>query len=135
MRRVLKPDGRLAVLVWGSMSKCPGQTAIKESFERHFGKDNARIFYKQHALSDPEIVLSLVDEAGFRDVSVQTAMGVVRLPSPEHLVRSYGAMAEIQADEQTRNKVIDEVGVSLQSFVGAAGLVYPIEAILTFARK
>ena len=28
MLRVLVPDGRLAVLVWGSIGKCPAQTAM-----------------------------------------------------------------------------------------------------------
>jgi hypothetical protein len=62
-------------------------------------------------------------------------MGAVRLPSSEHLVRSFGAMTGIQADDKTRNIVIDEVSVSLQSYIGAEGLVYPIEAILASARK
>lgn len=137
MHRVLMPNGRLAVLVWGSISKCPGQTAMKESWERHSGTDNPGLVVqtRMHSLSDPETVLSLVHDAGFRDASVQTAMGAVRLPSPEHLVRSFGAMTGIQADEKTRTIVIDEVSVSLQAYVGAEGLVYPIEAILASARK
>jgi ubiquinone/menaquinone biosynthesis C-methylase UbiE len=135
MLRVLVPDGRLAVLVWGSISKCPGQTAVRESFERHFGADDAELFYRQHALGDPETVLSLVHDAAFRDASVQTAMGVVRFPSAEHLVRSYGALAGIEADEQTRTKVIHEVSIFLHSYVGAEGLAYPIEAILANARR
>jgi hypothetical protein len=44
-------------------------------------------------------------------------------------------MAEIQADEKIRSMVIDEVSSSLRSYVGAEGLVYPIEAILASARK
>ena len=134
-RRVLRPGGRLTISVWGSISRCPGQTAIKASFERHFGKDNAALFYRQHELGDPEMVLSLLHTAGFMNASVQTAMGVVRLPSPEHLVRSYGALAGIPTDEKTRSTVIDEVSLSLQSYVGADGLEYPIEAILALARK
>ena len=62
-------------------------------------------------------------------------MGVVRLPSSGDLARSYGAMAGIRADERTRAQVIDEVSASLQSYVGAGGLEYPIEAILASARK
>jgi hypothetical protein len=62
-------------------------------------------------------------------------MGAVRLPSPGHLARSYGAMAGIQVDEKTRTEVIDEVSAALQSYVGAEGLEYPIEAILAIARK
>jgi SAM-dependent methyltransferase len=134
MRRVLKTDGRLALAVWGSIAKCPGQMAMKESWGRHFPEE-AELFDAQHALGDPEAVRSLLQDAGYRDLSVQTVMGVVHLSSPEHLARSYGAMAGIQADEKTRTKVIDEVSVALQSYVGAEGLKYPIEAILAGARK
>ncbi len=134
MHRVLKPEGRLALAVWGSISKCPGQMAMKQSWERHF-TDEAGLFDAQHSLGNPEIVLSLMQDAGFRNVSVQPVMGVVRLPSPGHLARSYGAMAGIQADERTRAQVIDEVSASLQSYVGTEGLEYPIEAILASARK
>ncbi len=135
MHRVLMPDGRLGVLVWGAISKCPGQTAVRDSWERHFGADNAGPVNRMHSLSDPGTVLSLVHDAGFRDASVQTAMGVVRHPSPEHLVRRYGALAGTQADEPTRTMLIEEVSAALQSYVGAEGLVYPIEAILASARK
>jgi SAM-dependent methyltransferase len=135
MRRVLRPNGRLTLMVWGSIHKCPGQMAMKESWERHFGADEAALFGRQHSLGDPAAVRSLVDDAGFRDAYVQAAMGVVRLPSPEHLARSYGAMAAVQADETTRTVVLNEVSASLQPYVGAEGLVYPIEAILAMARK
>jgi len=134
MHRVLKPEGRLALAVWGSISKCPGQMSMKQSWERHF-TDEAGLFDAQHSLGNPEIVLSLVQDAGFRNVSVQPVMGVVRLPSPEQLARSYGAMAGIQADEKTRTEIIDEISAALQSYVGAEGLEYPIEAILASARK
>jgi SAM-dependent methyltransferase len=133
MRRVLVPNGRLAVSVWGAMSKCPGHMAVKEGWERHFG--DAHFAEAAFSLGDPATVLSLVHEAGFRDVSVQTPMGVVRFSSPEQLVRSYGASGNIQTDEKTRATVIAEVSIALQSYVGAQGLVYPIEAILTSARK
>lgn len=135
MRRVLKPDGRLAISVWGPIDRCPGQTAMKESWERHFGADAAAGFSRMHIMGDPEMVRSLVRDAGFRNVSVEPAVGVVRHRSPEYLVRSFGAMAGIQADEQTRAKVIQEVSAVLQSYVGAEGLEYPIEAILALARK
>ena len=108
--------------------------AMKESWSRYF-TDAAGLFDAQHALGNSETVLSLLQDAGFRDASAQTTIGVVRLRSPGHLARSYGAMAGIQTDERTRTEVIDEVGAALQSYVRADGLEYPIEAILTIARK
>lgn len=135
MRRVLKPDGRMALSVWGAISKCPGQLAMKESWERHFGADSAAGFSRQHVLGDPEMVRLLIHKADFKDVVVQPTMGAVRLPSPEHLVRSYGAMMGTQADEQTRANIFQEVRTALQPYVSAEGLEYPIEAILAHARK
>ncbi len=135
MGRVLKPAGRLALSVWGPINKSRGQVALKESWERHFGVEAGAGFARMHVLSDPEIVRSLLHEAGFSRVSVAPTMGVVRHRSPEYMVRSVGAMLGTQADEQTRTKIIQEVSTALQPYVGADGLVYPIEAILASARK
>jgi len=135
MRRVLKPDGCLVLSVWGSISKCPGQLAMKTSWEHHLGPEVGARISRQHILGNPETVRSLIQDAGFRDISVQMAMGAVRLPSPAHLVRSYGAMAGISAGEQTRTRVVEEVETALQSYIGANGLEYPMEAILSRARK
>jgi len=135
MRRVLKPDGRLAISVWGSINKCPGQTVMKERWERYFGPDQATGFTYMHILSDPEMVRSLVYDAGFRNISVEPTMGVVRHLSPEYLVRNYGAMMGTPTDEQTRTKVIQEVSAALRPYARAEGLEYPIEALLALARK
>jgi SAM-dependent methyltransferase len=135
MRRVLRPEGRLTLMVWGAMSKCPGQMAMKESWTRHFGPDAAGLFDRQHSLGDPAGVSSLVDAAGFKQTKVNAAMGSVRLPSPEDLARSYAAMAGIPANESTRMAVIGEVNASLKPYVGPNGLEYPIEAIFASARK
>lgn len=135
MHRILKPGRCMALAVWGAMQKCPGQTAIKESWEHHFGADAAAGFVRQHVLGDPETVHPLIHEAGYDQVSVQSTMGAVRFPSPEHLVRSYGALIGKQTDEQTRASLIEEVSAALQPYVGADGLVYPIETILASARK
>ena len=135
MRRVLKPSGRVALSVWGPISKSPGQAALKESWERHFGAEAGAGFAQMHSLSDPEMVRAFLQEAGFSQVSVNPTLGVVRHRSPEHMVRSVGAMRGTQADERTRAQLIQEVSAALQPYVGAEGLVYPIEAILACARK
>lgn len=135
MRRLLKPAGRLGVMVWGSISACPGQMAIKASWDRYLGHEMGARIARQHSLGSSEILQSLLEKAGFADISVQAMMGTVRLPSPAHLARGYGALAGIQVDETTRANIIQEVSDALQPYVGADGLAYPIEAILAAARK
>jgi SAM-dependent methyltransferase len=135
MRRVLKPGGRLALSVWGSIDKCPGQLAVRACWERHFGAAAAGGFYAQHSLGDPELVLPLLRSAGFKKAFARRAMGAVRLSTPEQLVRSYGALGGTPPDESTRALMIREVSEALQPHVGPGGLVYPIEAILAHAKR
>lgn len=135
MHRVLRPNGRLAVMTWGAIDKCPAQTVMKNTWGRHFGADKAAFFDAQHALSDPEVVLRLIRDGGFNDASVRTVMGVIRFDSPELLTRIWATVLDIQADAQTRAQIIAEVSDALQAYVGAEGLVYPIEAILGSTQK
>ena len=135
MRRVLRPGGRLMVMVWGSILKCPGQLSMQKSWQHHFEDDYSSLFALQHSLGDASTVRSLVQDAGFNDASVLAAMGEVRFSSAEDLPRGYGAMAGLEADESIRSAAIGEVTASLESYVGARGLVYPIEAILASAKK
>ena len=135
MRRVLKPGGRLLAMVWGPIHKCPGQMATQKSWQRYFDPDYSSLFALQHSLGDTSTVRSLIHGAGFTDVSVEAEMGEVHLPAAEDLPRGYGAMAAIPTDQTTRAAAVTEVTALLQSYVGARGLVYPIEAILASARK
>ncbi len=135
MRRVLKLNGRLVVTVWGSISKCPSHAAMKASWARHFGADVAVIFDSPFILGNPDMLGSLVHDAGFSDICIQMATGTMRFPSAEDLVRSYGALFDTRTDENTRLAIIREVSVALQSYVGIEGLVCPVEAIFASARK
>jgi ubiquinone/menaquinone biosynthesis C-methylase UbiE len=135
MGRVLRDDGRVAIMVWGAIERCPGQLVMRDTWARHFGPDSATIFRLQHALSDPADVRSLLTGAGFSDVSVRSVMGTVRYDSPEMLTRAYGNGLEIEADDATRQRIFVDVSRALEAYVGEDGLVYPIEAILASARR
>jgi ubiquinone/menaquinone biosynthesis C-methylase UbiE len=135
MSRVLAPDGRVAIMVWGSILNSPGQKAIKEAWASHFGADRAELFKWQHSLGDAETMLSLLNEAGFRSACAEAVMGLMRFPSAEDLVHSYGAMTRVQADEKMREQIINEVGLALQSYDAAKDGGYPIEGILASGRK
>lgn len=135
MRRVLRPGGRLMVVVWGSILKCPGQMAMQASWQRHFEPDYSGLFGMQHSLGDPSTVLSLFQEAGFNDARAEAVMGVARFPSPDVLPRAYAAMVGLETDASTRSAVIEEVTGALQPYVGTDGLAYPIEVILASATK
>jgi ubiquinone/menaquinone biosynthesis C-methylase UbiE len=135
MRRVLKPGGRLALVTWGAIERCPGQAVMKATWTRHFGAEKAAIFGAQHALSDPDRVRALLRDAGFRGVTASAALGTARFASPEQLTGVYATALDIRADAATRDRVIAEVRDALRDYIGPDGLAYPIEAILGRARK
>jgi SAM-dependent methyltransferase len=135
MRRVLKPQGRLAVMVWGRIDQCPGQIALARTWEKLFGLEQATNFYRMHSRCDPEALRSLLVAAGFQEVVVELKMGTMRFPSAEHCVRSYGALGRFPADEAQQTTAIREVAQALQAYVGPDGLVYPIEAVLGRSTK
>jgi ubiquinone/menaquinone biosynthesis C-methylase UbiE len=130
MRRVLKRGGCLAVMVWGAMEKCPGQTALAKTWEKLFGAEQAAGLYCMHSMSDPEVLRSLYERAGFEEISIRSVLGTMHFPTPEHMVRSYGALGQFPADEQMQAAAIQEVAQALQPYIGLDRLVYPIEAVL-----
>jgi ubiquinone/menaquinone biosynthesis C-methylase UbiE len=127
---VLKPGGRLGVMVWGAIEMCPGQMALAKTWGKLFGADQAAGFYRMHSMSDPETLRSLFEVAGFQEINIQLMMGTLRLPSVEHCVSSYGALGRFPADLATQAAAIREVAQALQDYEGSDGLVYPIEAVL-----
>ena len=135
MRRVLKPGGRVAVMVWGAIDKCPGQMAMAKAWEKFFGVEQAVNFCSMHSMSDPETMREILVAAGFQDVNIQQAMGTMRFLSAEQQVRSYGAMGGFSADERVRNAAISEVTQALRAYMGPEGLAYPIEAVLARAKR
>lgn len=133
--RVLKPSGRAAVMVWGEIEKCPGQTAMAKAWENLFGAEQAAGFYRQHSMSDPQMLHSLLEAAGFCEIDVQQRIGTMRFPTIAHLVNGYGALGRFSASEAQKVAAVQEVNQALGIYVGAQGLVYPIEAVLGKARK
>jgi hypothetical protein len=132
MHRVLKPGGRVGIMTWGAIEHCPSQLTMYEMWTRRFGREQGVLFENIHALSDPVEVQTLLDTAGFREVSVATAMGMARFASPEMLTRAYGTSLGIETDVATQKQIIAEIDATLSPYVGADGLACPLEAV--FAR-
>jgi len=60
----------------------------------------------------------LVQDAGFRLVSVRAEMGEANFAAAEDLPRGYGAMAGLPTDVSTRAAAINDVTAALASYVG-----------------
>lgn len=140
MHRVLVPGGRLGLMVWRSIQYSPGFGALADRLERHVGPDAAAIMRAPFALHDTDQLRALISAAGFRDVTVQPAAGIVRFPSVEHFVRSYVAGSPLaghvaKVSDNARNELIRDTESMLAPYLSTEGLAFPIEAHLARAIK
>jgi SAM-dependent methyltransferase len=140
MYRVLRPGGRVVVMVWRSIDRSPGFGALAEALERHIGSDAASIMRAPFSLGDVEELTSLLAVASFEGLDVRAEAGTVRFASVAQFVASYVAGSPLAgpvaaAPAEARDAVLADVASKLEPFVGSAELVFPIEAYLARGQR
>jgi ubiquinone/menaquinone biosynthesis C-methylase UbiE len=138
MRRVLVAEGRLALMVWSNIRESPGFAALAEILERNIGPAAASIMRAPFGLSDAGELTRLVENAGFRAVTVEHRVGAVQFPSVERFVLSYVAGSPLagqvaQANIAAREKLTDDTTYALGKYMTNEGLSFPIAAHLLAA--
>ncbi len=72
MRRVLRPEGRIAIAVWCDIEHCPPFAAIAEALERVLGVAPATAFRNgPWGFGDARELVQLVEDSGFADVDLR----------------------------------------------------------------
>jgi ubiquinone/menaquinone biosynthesis C-methylase UbiE len=85
MRRVLRSEGRLAVLVWGESA---GYELTAQLLEETSGKEIADIFRAPFSMASPNHVSGLFAQAGFDSPESETCEKPARFPSIEAFLRT-----------------------------------------------
>lgn len=139
MRRVLAPGGRVALCVWSRIEGSPGMAALVAALERHAGVEAADNRRAPFALGDPAELESLLVDAGFRDVRVQTLVETARFPSPEAMVDAQLAATPLSTlgafTDEARQRVADHVRTALHSYLQGGALAVPMEAHIALAAR
>jgi ubiquinone/menaquinone biosynthesis C-methylase UbiE len=144
MRRVLVPDGRLAVSVFGPIEHSPATHALANALDRHVGPEASVVKRTEHALADTEALRTQVTGAGFRDIVIHTASKLARFPSPADYVRIQLAATPLasliaQQDAVRRERLvgalIEDVGAALAPYLGGDGLSVPWEVHTVLAKR
>jgi SAM-dependent methyltransferase len=141
VRRVLKPAGRLAAIVFSTPEKNPYSALPQAIVRRHRGEPPLEAGQPgQFALGGPGVMENLLREAGFLEVSVQ----------PFATNRAFSSLAVMmdtlkETSIQTRDAVKDlpnpdrawiEIEQAFQPFVGSDGSVsVPGESLVAVGRK
>jgi ubiquinone/menaquinone biosynthesis C-methylase UbiE len=95
MRRVLAPNGRVAIACWQSLHDIPAALALNEIAERHVGP----IVDSRHSFGGADGFSALLTDGGFHDVKVETFSHEVRF-SDGTLFATLNAMAVIGMTEK-----------------------------------
>ena len=138
MRRVLSSTGRLALMVWCSITESPGFEAFAEILERNVSLAAATIMRAPFGLADADELSRLIEAADFRNIKVRQRLGTVEFPSIERFVLSYVAGSPLaghvsQASDEAREQLTADTKLALEKYVGGRGLSFPISAYLLTA--
>jgi SAM-dependent methyltransferase len=140
MARVLVAGGRLAAMVWRSIDHSPGFAVLAAALDRHVGLAAGAVMRAPFGLGEEGALRGLVAGAGFREVKLDRQAGIVRFGSARELVVAYRAGSPLAglvggAGPAARAGLVAEVQAALEEWQGAAGLAFPIEALLVSGRR
>ena len=138
MRRVLAPDGRLAIATVGPTP--PLFAILERALARYVNPEVAAFMRVVFSLYAPEELQELTSGAGFRDVEVRSGTLTLALPRPAEFLWQYVhstplATAVAQIDDVGRAALERDVVAGWRSFVRNGPLATDINLVLTTARK
>ncbi len=138
IRRVLKPGGKLAALVWSVPEHNPLWSlplAILSKYARGTSSPGPNPF----ALSDPSVFERELTDAGFHEVSTRALPFQSHYASLDAFLHSTGSrlIAGVlgQLSQPEQQHLLVEVRQALSQFEGSHGLVAPAELLLGVGSK
>jgi SAM-dependent methyltransferase len=138
MRRVLAPGGRLII-------NLPGPTPsafviLAETLSRVVGPKPAGFVKQIFSLYDTAEIQSLLNGAGFRDVSVERHNESLQLPPAQDFLWQYVYSTPLAAavaglDEQRLARIEDDVVAQWKQFVENGGMAVQVNMVTASGRK
>ena len=138
MRRVLRPGGRIAVNVAGPPP--PIFEILRQALADHVSPDAAGFIATVFSLTARSELESLLERAGFEEISAETRTRRLPLPPPEQFLPQYVSSTPLAPavgalDEGTRTALVRDVVGRWEPFVGDDGaMVMQLEVPLATAR-
>lgn len=133
MRRVLKPDGRVTVAVWGPFERATGYVLLTDIAQRRCGQTAADVLTAPFALGQEGQLLGLFQAAGFAHVHVELRAGTMTFPSIATFVETEvkGSPLEALLDDESYGALVAGAEEQLDRFRTQAGeVVMPLDAFL-----
>lgn len=138
MWRVLRPGGRLAVVVWDSVENFPGYAELADLLRRLYGDQVAEEFQAPFGLGNPELLSALFRAAGVIGAEITRQEGIVRFPSLREwllLEVKEWLLGDRMGDTQFE-EFLREAEEVLRPFVASDGaVIVPAPAYIVIAAK
>ena len=140
MRRVLAPDGRIALMVGRSVAQNRAYGWIAEAMARHAGPEAGVMMRSPFPDWTTETFRDLVTGAGFGAVQVDIHIMNLRYSSAADLLwqeASYSPLAGVFAalSPGARNALVADVTELLTPYTDDAGIIIPIESLTVLAHR
>lgn len=137
--RTLRPDGRVALAVWGPLAQNPWPKAMSIALGSELGDDARRSAESVCGLGDPDLVRRLITRAGFEVVEAAEISLTATHPDLRDAID--GQLAALPSagvidalGVRRRNRIIDAMADSLREWTDADGaLAVPSSCVLATA--
>ena len=138
MRRVLVPGGRVVVNTPGRIQ--PFFEHMKQAVVEHINPDLGVFIQAVFSMHDPEMLTSLLREAGLHDVSATESSATLRLPAPADFLWQYINLTPIapsvaKASDAARSALEQQVVERWQPYVVDGGVVVEQPMIVSKGRR
>ncbi|GFS06370.1 ubiquinone/menaquinone biosynthesis methyltransferase ubiE [Elysia marginata] len=86
MCRVIKPGGKVAVIVWDALDNVPAYAKVTELLKTYIGEDAADVLRKPFCLGDDEQLTQLFEQAGVDNLVITQQTGHACFPDIDTLI-------------------------------------------------
>jgi ubiquinone/menaquinone biosynthesis C-methylase UbiE len=135
MRRVVTPDGTVAVQVWGRLEASTGFRAFVDVATRHAGSGVTDLLGAYFLHGDLDRLTRRFESVGLTVVSTTTRLGAMRYGSVDEFVTTEVESTPLidRIDHPTYDRIRADATRALRPFLHIDGLALPIEGHLVAA--
>jgi SAM-dependent methyltransferase len=125
-KRVLKPRGRFAFVVWDAIETAPVFAALAKSLDRFIGSNAAGALHAPFVLGDRERLQAIVADAGL-SAAIETVRGKASFPSVSVLVeaemRGWLPVMGVEPTDEQVARVLEDMATEARDHVQPDGTV------------
>lgn len=140
MYRVLRTQGRLAVMVWRGIEHSPGFNIFAAILDHYLGADASNELRLAFSMNNEAELHALLMRARFRNIMIESATASALFNSVEDFVRSMVIGTSLARPlaalpREAGTEMLTVIVNALKSYISDFGLTFPVGAFLVSAKK